>query len=84
MTPDWYVTEDMSTEFVPVRTTPSYAQARHVASVHAREIGGDWTRIKYRGRRDVELTDHEAGCDCDKDGCNRRTEPCYVFEGYEP
>jgi hypothetical protein len=66
--------------FIPVRLT-SYLEARRAAQSLAIEmLGTDYSSLIYNGKGPVEITDHEEGCTCDEEGCNRRSEICWKFQ----
>jgi len=75
---DWYC-DERGHIFVPSSGVP-YLEARRIARDQAPLLSGDnGFVLRYENKRDIELTDHETGCRCKNDGCNLRTEPCWVF-----
>jgi hypothetical protein len=74
----WYC-DEAGHIFVPAAGV-AYLDARMVAKSNASLMIGDGpSGVRYEGRRDIVLTDHEIGCRCGADGCNLRTESCWVF-----
>jgi hypothetical protein len=71
--------DDDGSYWVPVAAA-KYLEARRAAHSLAQEcLGSDFEGLKYNGRKTVWLTDHEAGCTCEAEGCNLREELCWEF-----
>ena len=78
----WYC-DEAGHIFVPAAST-AYLDARRTAKAQAPLMLGDGpASVRYEGRRDITLTDHEIGCRCGADGCNLRAEACWVFMAEE-
>lgn len=74
---EFYVSEDGDEVYVPVST--GWNAAQRIASEAVCEIGDDWSRSRYVGKKLVPLHDHG-----DWEGCNECPDvPVFVFEHYE-
>lgn len=73
-----YVAEDDGIEvYLPV-SDYTLNEARHEAALYAQDTIGNWGRVHYLGKHDVQLHEHDWGEDC---ACI--PEPTWTFETYE-
>lgn len=74
-----YVSEDGPEVYLPVSDW-SLNEARQEAASHARmEMGENIGRVRYTGKRDITLHDHDDWWGCE--ACP--AEPTWTFETYE-